>query len=184
MSATNAPFGFIPARLARTARPYKIAAAYATKISKYQAVTLTTTGTEIRAAAAAEDIIGVLSGVEYVDNQGKPVVATEWPTGGVAGATQIVAWVWDDPETEFIVQADGSVPLSAIGDQTDITNVTANGAGLSQQTVSATLKGVGVQGQFRILDFDRSVDNVAGDAFTKVLVQHARHQYVANKVAV
>lgn len=183
MSASLSPFGFTPARFVQTARPYKINAAYATKISKYQPVVLVTAG-EINAAAAAADIVGVFAGVEYVDGTGKPVVATEWPTGGVSGATNITAWVWDDPDTEFVVQADGSIPQTSIGDQADITNITANGAGYSQCTLGSALKGAGVQGQFRIVDFDRSIDNTVGDAFTKVIVQHARHQYVANKVAI
>lgn len=183
MSSTSAPYGFIPITDAYTARPYKITASYATKISKYQPVVLDTAGV-IQAGAAASDLLGVFQGVEYTDANGKPTFVTEWPTGGVTGATNITAWVWDDPRTEYSVQADGSIALTAIGDQADISNATANGAGLSQATLSSTLKGAGVQGQFRIMDFDHAIDNAAGDSYTRVIVKLARHQYVSNKVAI
>jgi hypothetical protein len=186
MSATSAPFGFIPTvnqKGLSAARPYKIAAAYATAIYKYQPVKLVTAGT-IEAGAAAEDLLGTLAGVEYTDAEGRRVVNTKWPTGGVSGATDIVAWVWDDPENEFVVQANGSVAQAAIGDQADVVNATDNGNGMSQAMLNATLAGAGLQGQFRIVDFEKSVDNAPGDAFTKVIVKIARHQYVGNKVAI
>lgn len=187
MSTTSAPYGFMPVRAIDgsnlNASPYKIAAADTTAIYKNSPVKLATTGV-ITAAAAAEDILGVLVGVEYTDAVGRRVVDTKWPTGGVSTATDITAWVIDDPDAVFSVQSDGSIAETARGDQADLTNPTANGAGLSQATLSATLKGVGVQGQFRIVDLDRYVDNAWGDAFTRVLVQIARHQFLSNKVAI
>ena len=186
MSATLAPFGFVPVEHPTgfsRARPYPIAAAYATAIAKGQPVLLDTAGV-VQAAGAAVDIIGIFAGCEYVDGTGKPTVSNNWPAGGVTNGTKIIAYVWDNPDAEYLVQADGIVALTALGDQADVSNSTNAFNGLSQATLSATLKGAAVQGQFRILDFDRSVDNVAGDAFTKVIVGIARHQYIANKVAI
>lgn len=187
MSTTSAPFGFMPVRRLDGgqvhANPYKIAAAYATDITKNQPVKLVTAGT-IEAAAVAEDILGVLVGVEYTDSIGRRVVDTKWPTGGVASATDIVAWVIDDPQTVFAVQADGSVAETARGDQADVENEGESANGLSTMTLDATLKGAAVQGQFRILDLERRVDNAWGDTYTRVLVTIARHQFVSNKVAI
>lgn len=187
MSATAAPFGFQPVRRLDGgqvhANPYKIAAAYASQIAKNQPVKLVTGGT-IEAAAVNEDLIGVLVGVEYTDSIGRRVVDTKWPTGGVASATDITAWVIDDPQTLYRVEASGSVAETARGDQADLDDAGNSANGLSTMTLDPTLKGAGFQGQFRIHDLERAVDNEWGDAFTRVLVTVARHQFVSNKVAI
>ncbi len=186
MSAALNPFGFRPAfhpsGLDR-AKAYTIAAAYATAINKFQPVILNTNGT-VTAGTAAADLLGVFAGVQYVDATGRPQFSFSWPTGGVTGATNIIAWVWDDPNVVYEVQADGSIPQTAIGDQADITNVSNQSLGLSTCTLSSTLAGAGVQAQWRIVGFGQQLDNTPGDAFTIVQVQLARHQYVANKVAI
>jgi hypothetical protein len=184
MSATSAPFGFVPVRHPTgesRGMAYTIASGYATQINKYQPVILSALG-QVIVGAAALDLLGVFAGCEYTDITGKRVVSNFWPAGVVA--TNIVCWIWDDPFTVFQVQGDGPIPISAIGNQADVTNVAAVGAGFSYSTLSSALSGVGSQGQFRIMQMDTSIDNTAGDAYTKVLVSIARHQYVANKVAV
>lgn len=186
MSATLTPFGFVAARHPTgecRANAYTIAPAYASAIYKGMPVILNTDGT-INAGAAAADLIGVFVGVEYIGADGKPVVSNFWPAGGVAGATNVRAWVYDDPNIEYVVQADGSIPQTAVGAQTDITNATNNANGMSTSTVASAVALAAAQGQFRIVGFDLSLDNVPGDAFTKVVVKIARHQYVANKVAI
>lgn len=186
MSATLAPFGFVAQRHPSgecRATAYTIAAAYATAIPKNSPVILNTNGT-ITAGVAASDIIGVFAGVEYIDANGKPAVRPDWPVNGVVGATGIRAWVYDDHNIEFLVQADGPVALTAIGDQADITNVTNAANGQSQATLASVLAGAAASGQFRVTGFDLSVDNIPGDAFTKVTVKISRHQYVAAKVAI
>lgn len=184
MSAASAPFGFVAARHpsgeTRMNR-YPIASGYATNMFKGQPVILNTNGT-ITVGTSNADIIGVLAGVEYVNTAGRPTVDNNWIGGTVA--TQAYAWVYDDPLTEFLVQADGPVLATALGDQADVSNVGNSGNGMSQATLSATLAGAGVQAQFRIIGFDLSVDNLPGDAFTKVMVRIARHQYVAAKTAI
>lgn len=184
MSATNAPFGFVAARHpsgeARMTR-YPIASGYATSMYKGQPVILAANGT-ITVGAAAADLIGVLAGVEYVSSvSGKPVTDTVWPAGTTT--TEAWAWVYDDPETEFLVQADGSLAATALGDQSDVTNIGNNANNRSTCTLAAATAAPAGQGQFRITSFDLSVDNVAGDLFTKVLVRIARHQYRASKAA-
>lgn len=187
MSAAAAPFGFRPAYnpigLER-AKKYTIAGGYATAIYSGQPCILNTNGT-ITAGTAAADLIGIFWGCEYIDASGKPNVSTFWPaaqatlTGSVS-----VAWVYDDPNNVYEVQSDGSIPQTAIGDQADVTNVSNNLNGRSQCTLASALAGAGVQGQFRIVGFGQSLDNLPGDAFTIVQVQLARSQYISNKVAI
>jgi hypothetical protein len=186
MSAVNAPFGFQPTYhptgLDR-AKAYKIASGYATAIFKGQPVILTTAGT-ITAGTAAADLLGIFAGVQYTDSTGKPTFSTFWPASTVA--TDITAYVYDDPDNVYRVQSDGSVAQAAIGDQADITNASAGSTatGLSASTISATLAGAGIQAQFRIVGFDLDPGNAVADAFTVVQVKIARHQFVANKLAI
>lgn len=187
MSAANNPFGFQvnrhPSGIAR-AENFTIAAAYATAIYKGQPVKLVTAG-GIEAAAVNEDLLGVFAGVEYNDAGGRRIKVNAWPAGGVAGATEIRALVYTDPDIEYMVQASGPVAVAGIGDTSDLINPSANnGRGLSTSGLDATLKGNAVQGQFRITGFGLQIDNAPGDAFTVVHVKIARHTFVAAKLGI
>lgn len=185
-SAANA-FGFQvnrhPSGMAR-AENFTIAAGYATAIYKGQPVKLVTAG-GIEAAAVNEDLLGIFAGVEYTDAGGRRIKVNSWPTGGVAGATDIRASVYTDPDIEYLVQASGSVPQAGVGDTADLINPSSNnGRGLSTCGLDATLKGSAVQGQFRITGFGLQIDNAPGDAFTNVHVKIARHTMVAAKLGI
>jgi hypothetical protein len=197
MSSVNAPFGLMAVKHPSGcvyAREYTIASGYAVNLFNGDPVKLVTAGTiqlgtsDGTRTGTVDNIslIGVFAGCSFVDATGKPTWSAFWPTGQVA--TEIKAWVYDDPETTFVIQADGAIAATAIGDQADFTGFTAPGGstqtGRSLVTLSSTLVGAAAQGQFRIVEFDRSVDNVAGDAFTKVLVQIAEHQYRAEAPAI
>lgn len=189
MSAASAPFGFRPAYSPigfDRAKRYAIAAAYNTAILKGQPVILNTNGTVIAGTAAA-DLLGIFAGCEYIDATGKPNVSPNWPASqAVLAGTVPVAWVYDDVENVYEAQADGSIPQAAIGDQADVSNAAAGSTvtGLSAATLSSALAGAGVQAQFRIVGFSLNPDNAVGDAFTVVQVRIARHQFIANKVAI
>jgi hypothetical protein len=197
MSATNAPFGFIcvkhPSGQSR-ANEYTIASAYAANIFQGDPVKLVTAGTIQLATSDGSrtgtvdgiEVLGIFAGCVFTDSSGKPTWSNFWPTGQVA--TDIKAYVYDDKENIYVVQATGSVAAAGLGDQADWAGFTAPGGstatGRSLATLSATLVGAGQQGQFSIVEFDRSVDNAAGDAFTKVLVKVAEHTYAAPYVAI
>lgn len=189
MSAVSAPFGFRPVlHPSGTMRPtkYTIAGSYGSAIYNGMPVILATNGT-ITAGTAAADLLGVFAGCEYIDATGKPNVSPNWPAAqSILAGTEAIAYVYDNPSTLFEVQADGSIAQTAVGDQADMSNATAGSAltGQSQATLSATLAGAGAQAQFRIIGFGKGSDNAPGDAFTVVQVQIARHQYIANKVAI
>lgn len=190
MALTASPFGFLlrkhPSGQSR-ANAYTIDAAYNTAIGYGDAVALDSAGTLV-IGAATNDLLGVFAGVHYKDAAGKPNYSKRWP-GAVAGATEIVAYVYDDPENVFEVQveAGGSGYVqAAIGDQADLVAGTPNAVtGHSTMALDATLVGGTVQGQFRVLGFgsDGPYDATT-NPFPTVLVQIAQHQYVANKVAI
>ena len=185
---TLAPFGlrpsYHPTGIDR-GTSYPIVSGYATAIFKGDPVILSVTG-NITAGTAAADLIGVFNGVEYVDATGKPTYSNFWPAGQVVFTSSVpTVWVWDTSDMVYDVQANGSVAAGAIGNQADIVMGTGSvQTGLSTTALSSTLLGVGSQGQFRVVDYNRDPSNAAGDPYTVVQVKIARHQYVANKVAI
>lgn len=197
MSGTNSPFGFMaakhPSGMCR-ASEYTIASAYAANIFQGDPVKLVTAGTiqlgtsDGTRTGTVDNIslIGIFAGCTYTDATGKINFSNYWPSGQVA--TDIQAMVYDDPDTTFLVQADGAIAASALGDEADWSGFAAPGGstatGRSLATLSASLVGAGAQGQFRIVEIDRSLDNAAGDSYTKVLVQIAEHAYRAEAPAV
>lgn len=191
MSATSAPFGFKPVyhpngQIRQEAFADGIASGYGTAIYAGMPVILNTNGT-ITAGTTNADIIGIFAGVQYTPTGGgRPIIQPYWPASATYDAGTCTAYVYTDPEIYFRVQADGSLALTSRGDQADVSNVSGGSTytGLSSSTLSATLKGVGVQGQFRVIDLWQSPDNAWGDSFTQVIVQIARHQYISNKTAI
>jgi sulfur relay (sulfurtransferase) DsrF/TusC family protein len=190
MSNSATPFGFQlrkhPTGQSR-ANAYTILASYATAIGEHDFVSLATDGTLQLTAAGANDTFGQFAGVTYIDASGKPTTSNFWP-GAQVGATSIVAYVYDDPDNVYEVQvaAGGAGYVqAAIGDQADLVAGTVNTAtGRGTEALNATLKGAGVQGQFRIVGFGDGVYDATNNAFPTVLVQQARHQFQALKVAI
>lgn len=191
MSATLNGFGLRP-KFSKTGyvRPTAyyggIASGYSSAIYKYSPVIMATAGT-LTIGTQAADILGVFAGVEYVDSTGRQIIQPYWPAAGTY-ASDMVAYVWDDPNIIYDIQADGSLAQTSIGDQADFTTATVGSGntvpGYSVATLNHTLAGAGVQAQLRILSLYPSIENAWGDAFTVVEVNIARNQYVANKVAI
>lgn len=192
MSAVSNPYGMRPVYSPQgdaNARGIVggIASGYNTTILKGQPVTLGTDGTIVIATAGTNDFYGVFAGVTWTDAQGFTRSSDSWIAGTTytgGQASPMYAWVWDDPNMVFSIQADGSV-ASSVGGQANFTNIAAGSTvtGLSACTMSSTVT-TSAQGQLRIVALDPAIGNAWGDAFTQVQVQFARSQYVANKVAV
>jgi hypothetical protein len=140
----------------------------------------------INLAAFQADFLGSFDGVTYTDVTSKPTVANFWP-GAISGATNLTAWVWDDPLTVFEIQANGSIAAS-IGRQIDFDSGSigsgSSSTGLSAAMAASTIVSAGTQAQLRIVDVNQAPTNAWGDAFTVLQVTNARHQFVANKVSV
>ena len=183
MSSTSAPFGlrpaFHPTGLDRAVSLTDgIASAYAADILKGQPVKQDTGGT-IVPAAAGDAFLGAFSGVEWTDTTGRRRVSNYWPANTAYQTGSCIAYFYNDPNIVYEIQADGSVAASAVGDEADLTNVTAgsNVTGLSQCTMSSTLKGATGQGQMRVVNLAPYPGNAWGDNFTIVRATVAKHQY-------
>lgn len=185
MSATAAPRGLIPVYHPSgqsRANAYPITSAYNTNIFKGDPVILNANGT-VTVGTAAAALLGVFAGVQYTDAQGKPTFSNYWPANTVA--TEITAWVYDDPDEVYEIQSQGSVALTAVGDEADVVIGTGStSTGLSNTALNTTLAGAGNQKQFRIIGFGLAPDNAPADAFTVVRVTLAQSQLRAATLAV
>lgn len=192
MSSTSAPFGFRPSyHNSGQIRPkaYTIASTYAANIFAGDPVKLTDNGviqlgTSDGTRSGTVDgisLLGIFAGCEYTDALGKPTVSPFWPTG--ATATNITAYVYDDPETLFDVQYDnpssGTTVQTAVGEECDWTVASPGG---STQTGLSNTKLTAIQstsGQFQITGFARNVNDSLTDAYIVATVRINEHHYKA-----
>lgn len=194
MSSTSAPFGFRPSyHNSGQMRPkaYTIASTYAASIFSGDPVKLTDNGviqlgTSDGTRSGTVDgvaLLGIFAGVQYLDSSGKPTISPYWP-GGTTG-TQIVAWVYDDPETLFDVQYNNpGTPgtdsvQSAVGEECDWVVASPGGStatGLSNTLLSAIQA---TSGQFQITGFGYNINDSLTDAYVVVTVRINEHHYKA-----
>jgi len=192
MSSTSAPFGFRPSyHNSGQMRPkaYVIASTYAANIFSGDPVKLTDNGviqlgTSDGTRSGTTDgitLLGVFAGCQYYDASGKPTISPFWPSG--ATGTEIVAWVYDDPETLYDVQytnpSAGTTVQTAVGEQCDWTVASPGG---STQTGLSTTQLTAIQstsGQFQITGFAYNINDSLTDAYVTVTVRLNEAAYKA-----
>ncbi len=192
MSSTSAPFGFRPSyHNSGQMRPkaYTIASAYAANIFSGDPVKLTDNGvvqlgTSDGTRTGTVDgisLLGIFAGCQYLDANGKPTISPFWPSGTTG--TEIVAWVYDDPETLFDVQytnpSSGTTVQTAVGEECDWTVASPGGStrtGLSNCQLTAIQA---TSGQFQITGFAYSIFDSITDAYVQVTVRINEHHYKA-----
>ena len=118
MANTNAPFGARPVKtlaggvISPNTIAYTIASGLAENIYSGdfvdQAGSATVDGQTIKLATAGDTnkILGVFAGVSYKDANGVPQFKQYWATGTVA--TDIKAYVYDNPNILFEIQSDAT----------------------------------------------------------------------------
>lgn len=181
MASTAAPYGLRPVNLiggqpyAGSTRLIKINNAYASNIFYGQPVSVNASGVVIAETGtsnvAATGVVGVFVGCTYTDpNLKYKVFKQYWPTGTVA--TDAYAYVVDDPDVVMQIQADDTLPQTALGANigfstfsgdtaTGNSNTSADVGSLNQ---TATLP-------LRIVGFVDGPDSAVGDAYTDILVK-------------
>ena len=182
MSATSAPFGlrpaFHPSGLDRAqALAGGIASGYGSNILKGQAVKYVTGGT-IQPVTSTEAFVGAFAGVEWTDTTGRRRISNYWPASTAYQTGSCVAYFYADQNIVYEIQADGSLAQSSIGDEANLSNLTAGSTttGLSQATLSTTLAGAGNTAQMRILDIAPYPDNNWGDNYVIVRANISNYQ--------
>lgn len=182
MSATNAPFGlrpaFHPSGLDRAqALANGIVSGYGSSILKGQAVKYVTGGV-IQPVTGTEAFVGAFAGVEFTDTTGRRRVSNYWPANTAYQTGSCIAYFYADQNIVYEIQTDGTMAQSAIGDEANLSNLTAGSTttGLSQTTLSTTLAGAGNTAQMRILDLAPYPDNAWDDPFVIVRANIANYQ--------
>ena len=194
MSSTSAPFGFRASfHNSGNMRPkaYTVASTYAANIFSGDPVKMTDNGviqlgTSDGTRSGTTDgilLLGIFVGCQYNDASGKPTISPFWPTGTTA--TDITAWVVDDPETLFEVQysnpgTPGTTTMqTAVGEECDWT--VASPGGSTQTGLSTTQLGViqATSGQFQITGFGNEIKDSLTDAYIVAIVRINEHSYKA-----
>ena len=199
MSSTSAPFGFRPSfHNSGQMRPkaYTIESAYAANIFSGDPVKLTSDGviqlgTSDGTRSGTTDgitLLGIFAGCQYLDSTGKPTISPFWPSGTTG--TNIVAWVYDDPETLYDVQyANPGTPgvtsvQTAVGAEADWRVASPGGStqtGLSNTYLTALQS---TSGQFQITGFAYNINDSLTDAYVIVTVRLNEAAYKASVNAI
>jgi hypothetical protein len=190
MSSVSAPFGLRPSyHPSGTIRPSvgTITSGTAFNIFMNAPVKIDpTTGDILPATAgAANNLVGVMQGVEFTNAQGRRTVANWWPTGTVT-LTQPpgnVLYYTQDPWIVYAIQANGTIPRTLLGDLGSFTAQSGDtGTGLSTVMLDTASMGTAAD-QLQIVGITKGPDNDWGDLFTVVDVQIANHQLVGPRPA-
>ena len=106
---------------------YTIAANYGTAIFQGDLVKQLTGGTVSRAAASSTvPVVGVFNGCQFTDPTSKEVTFSNHYPGSVAAA-DIIAFIIDDPDVVFEVQADDTFPVADLFGNFDIVDQSTTG---------------------------------------------------------
>ena len=195
MSSTSAPFGFRASfHNSGQIRPkaYTIASTYAANIFSGDPVKLVDAGTvqlgtsdgTRSGTVAGILLLGIFAGCQYNDSSGKPTISPYWPSGTTG--TEIIAYVYDDPETLFNAQysnpgTPGTTTMqTAVGEEMDW--VVASPGGSTSTGLSTTQIGVieTTSGQFQLTGFGNEVGDSITDAYIVAIVRINEHQYKAS----
>ena len=189
MANVSEKFGLRPYRkldgtpLVGAQNRYTIASNYATAIYQGDMVKVVTSGNIERHSAANDAgnstaVVGVFNGVFYTDpTTQKPTYKNYYP-GGVA-ASDITAFVVDDPDAVFLMDADESFTRADLYTNysvTGVTGVTQTGLSKVQLDVSAT----GTASTFAVQAIDISQDPENSDVTVSnanILVRINNHFY-------
>ena len=180
MGTTAAPYGAVPwhntdGNYSVATRERKIASGYATKICYNDFVKNVNDGSIAKDTGTTTlTSCGIFRGCKYTDSTGSPVYSQHWPASTVA--SDAVAFVCEDPHLVFIMQADGSLDVTAVGANAGVTQ-TAGSASLSGNALTASTVATTGTLPIRILGIKPGPGNAAGDAYTEAICAfNAGHQ--------
>jgi len=185
MATTAAPHGLKAVNLvggqpyAGSTRQIKIASGYAANIYNGSVVSVVAAGTvEIVSEVGSNadpfpaGTVGVFVGCSYTDpNTKQKLFKQYWPSGTVA--SDAVAYVIDDPDVVFQIQADDTLAQTALGINIPVVNPTAGDTVTGNSTMAADASAIAVTNTlaFKIIDFVDSTTSSVGDTYTDVLVK-------------
>jgi len=186
MAATAAAFGLKPVNLiggrvyAGSTRQIKIASGFATNIFNGDVVKLAAGGTvEKDTGTTALTPVGVFVGCKFTDpNSEQMTFKNHWPASTVA--SDAFAYVVDDPDVLFLIQADGAVAQTELGSNFAVVQGSGStGTGVSGVSLDASTSATTATLPMRLIDFWNGPESSIGDAFTDCIVKwNVGHQYL------
>lgn len=193
MATTSAPYGLRPINslggrpFAASTRMIRIPSGYAVNLFNGDPVLIVDTGatrgTVARFTAtvaqgtvtSAVTSVGVFLGCQYTDATFGMLQRQYWPASTVA--SDALAFVYDDPDGLFQVQANGSVAQTALGCnfpliQTAVGSTTTGNSGVGiQASANATTATLPI----RLVDFVNAPGSAIGDTYTDCIVRINTH---------
>ena len=187
MASSATPYGLKAVNLiggqpyAGSTRQIKIASGYGTNSFNGSVVSIVAGGTiEIvttngdNSTGFPAGTIGNFVGCRYTDPITSQLTFNQyWPTGTVA--SDAMAYIVDDPDVVFQIQADGAVTQADLGQNTHLAAVqsTSTGSTTNGNSTSAATSTTNTSSgwAFRIVDFVDSPTSSIGDAYTDLLVK-------------
>jgi hypothetical protein len=168
---------------------------------QFTPVAVNSSGALTLAGASGTRLIGSFDGVEFTDSQGRRSVSKWASVTTLDASTEIIFWLFTDPQLVYEIQAVGTVANTAIGKGFNFSTATGyttasgfaignGGAGFSTTALDNTAVTAGTgQGQVKVVGLGREVAyptgelNAWGDTNTIVQVQIANSQLVAPSVS-
>ena len=185
MANVSEKFGLRPYRkldgtpLVGAQNRYTIASGYATAIYQGDLVEPKGTGNiEKHGANTSDAVVGVFNGVFYTDpTTQKPTFKNFYP-GGIA-ADDITAFVIDDPDAVFLVDADAAFTRADLYKNYSVTNTTGvTATGISKAQLDVSVSGVTATFAIQAIDISQDPDNSdTSNANANVLVRINNHFY-------
>ena len=157
---------------------YRIAANYGTSIFQGDLVMqVTGGGVEIHADGGTVPIVGVFNGCMYTDpTTSEQIFSNYYPAS--TNASDIIAFIHDDPNTVFEVQADDTFPVADLFGNFDIvyTNSGSTYTGISGAELDVTTGATATSLPLKAIDVSQDPDNSdVASANTNVLVVIQNH---------
>ena len=184
MANKDASFGLKPVRMMGGSpysggqSRYRIAANYGTNIFQGDLVMqVTGGGIEIHADGGTVPIVGVFNGCMFTDpTTSEQVFSNHYPAS--TNASDIIAFVHDDPNTVFEIQADDTFPVADLFGNFDIvyTNSGSTTTGISGAELDVTTGATTTSLPLKAIDISQDPENSdVGSANTNVLVVIQNH---------
>ena len=184
MANKDASFGLKPVRMMGGSpysggqSRYRIAANYGTNIFQGDLVAqVTGGGIELHADGGTVPIVGVFNGCMFTDpTTSEQVFSNFYPAS--TNASDIIAFVHDDPNTVFEIQADDTFPVADLFGNFDIvyTNSGSTTTGISGAELDVTTGATTTNLPLKAIDISQDPENSdVGSANTNVLVVIQNH---------
>ena len=176
MSTSATPYGFRPVGLlgggdwSNSIRHIKLTNSYGTSIFYGDVVKVVATGTvEKDSGTTTMTPVGIFVGCSYTDpSSSQPTYAQMWTAS--TSATDIMAYVVDDPNVVFQAQGDATIAQTGLGNNVAVVQTAGSTSiGTSKNAIDADTIATTKTLPVRIIGFIDGPNSSVGDTYTDVL---------------